>query len=492
MAKSSSRIEHVVVLMLENRSFDNILGFQFGLDMSYSNRNLKGEPIHVWKSEGDAPRDIPDPDPGEKFVDMNYQIFEDFLPAADAEPTMGGFAVNYESQIVRTFEPEYDPRAIMHCFTPDQLPVTSTLARSFGISDRWFASAPCQTWPNRFFLHCATADGYVDNIPPNKIGLIHRFPYDMPTIFNQFPRHRHGGPIPWRIYFHDFPQSAVLSRLWPHLGHFHPIGRFARDVKDGCLPSYSFIEPRYTPNKLTGKMPNDQHPPFDPLWGEQLVAEVYNTLRADEELWTKTLLVVIWDEHGGTWDHVAPGKAPAPDDGRSPKPGNYGFTFDRYGPRVPALFISPYVKAGSVHRAQGPLPFDHTSVIKTLRELFTLEGGPLTRRDAAAPSLLPVLELDPDHLNLGPAEIPVPPSPVGDDGLAAKVEAAAAAPIHGFQESLVHAASLLPQKGKLARLLGFIEGKTHHQPPHLATSHEALPFLQERLSDFLGRDAREE
>src|SRR5208282_4043223 len=147
-------------------------------------------------------------------------------------PPMSGFVDNYMRQPTTT--PALDPYAIMHYFTPDHVPVISQLARAFGVSDRWHASAPCQTWPNRFFVHTSTAKGYENNDPTH-------FPYEMPTIFNRFEQFGR----PWKVYFHDMPQSLTLSELWLHADHFRLYPEFQHDAKYGSLPDYSFIEPRY-------------------------------------------------------------------------------------------------------------------------------------------------------------------------------------------------------------------------------------------------------
>lgn len=482
-ADNLQHIEHIVVLMMENRSFDNILGWQFGLDPNLSNTTDQGKDIKVWNNGGTdfETMTIPTPDPGESFLDMNYQLFGNYLPDSDAQPNMSGFVRNYNNQSVASGE-LYNERDIMHCFEPAQVPVFSQLATSFGISDRWHASAPCQTWPNRFFLHCATAAGWVNNLPQKKSDIIHRLPYDMPTIFNQVQGK--GFDKGWRIYFHDFAQTFLLSKLWDHLDHFHFYDRFKRDVDSGCLQPYTFIEPRYFPHKLSGKMPNDYHPPHDVTLGEQLVADVYNTLRANEEVWRKTFLMVIFDEHGGCYDNEPPGPATAPDDGPA-KPGQYGFTFDRFGVRIPALLISPFIPAGSCHRASGPWPYDHTSVIKTVRERFAPGAGPLTNRDAAAPSLASVLSLDPDHLNMGPEKLPIPPysPPPGTH------ERACNALMGDFQQAAHHLAGLLPHRSKLEKFLDGVRDRLgfHHETPR-ETAGDAHAFIEEKVADFLNRD----
>ena len=425
-----SRIDHVVVLMLENRSFDNVLGKLYpksatfdGLSGTESNLNLNGQPVLVNNVPGHSPETmgIPTPDPGELWTDMNTQLFGSPTPPSPLPvPPMSGFVKSYLTQADQPAQ-DYVAKNIMHYFTPDQVPVISQLARQFAVSDRWFASAPCQTWPNRFFVHTATANGYENNMPPH-------FPYEMETIFNQLDLA--GAPGRWKVYFHDIPQSLTLARLWPHPLQFHFYSQFAKDAKSGKLPSYAFIEPRYFSDIA---LPNDEHPPHDVTLGEQLIADVYNALRGSPA-WTKTLFIITYDEHGGCYDHVPPPAAMPP--GPSP---TMPFNFDRYGVRVPAVVISPYVEAGTVLRAPGATPFDHTSIIASLRKRFRI-ARPLTHRDAAAPDLDSALSL-PRPTNLGPERIEPPML----DETPQKLAAARARPPNDLQRSLIALAASLPE-----------------------------------------------
>ncbi|CAH2601277.1 Phospholipase [Rhodovastum atsumiense] len=429
-------IRHVVVLMLENRSFDSMLGRLYpagdGFDgVTGAERNVWHQPdgsqqeVPVWTDPELTAEAlcIPNPDPGELFDDIQVQIHGLAEPggAVASGPSMGGFVDNYMRQPPTT--PVADPKAVMHCFAPEQVPVTSALARAFGVSDRWHASAPCQTWPNRFFAHAGTANGYVNNAP------VH-FPYLMETVFNRLDDVGQG----WRIYFHDIPQAATLARLWPSAGNFRRFeAEFARDAAAGTLPAYSFIEPRYFADVLGNRLPNDAHPPHNVAHAEALVAVVYNAVRAGPG-WKHTLLVITYDEHGGCYDHVVPPPATPPDD-KAPEE----FHFDYFGVRVPAVIVSPYVRAGSVIRPPGLTPFDHTSLIATLRRLFGF--APLTARDAAAPDLLPALQAAPE--NDGPAAVTAPvlsPDP-------ALVARAAERPANDLQASLGAAATGLPAHG---------------------------------------------
>jgi phospholipase C len=423
-------IKHVVVLMLENRSFDCMLGQLYqssesfdglrGTEKNIWHKGAESQPFRVWTDATGRPASmvVPDPDPGELFTDIAEQIHG---KAGFASP-MGGFVDNYMDQPSGQTLPS--PDAVMHYFTQAHVPAISQLARAFGVSDRWFASAPCQTWPNRLFAHTGSAGGDVNNTADH-------VPYMMPTTFE---RVADGGKT-WRIYFHDFPQTATLGRLWWHVGGFQFFDRFLEDAKAGSLPSYSFIEPRYFADPLNGEMPNDQHPPHNVGYGDALIASVYNAVRSGPA-WENTLLIVTYDEHGGCYDHVFPGPAASPGGSFPDK-----YQFDSYGVRVPAVIVSPYVPAGRIIRPSGSTPFDHTTIFKTLQDIFGLNPAPLTPRTAVAPSLV-------DHLsdaptNLGPPSIQVTAPVPADDELA---KATKLRP-NGLQAALGKAASRLPTSG---------------------------------------------
>ena len=464
-------VRHVVVLMLENRSFDCMLGLLYpsgpGFDgLTGAEENVwhqaggGTEAIQVWRDPTLSPTalTVPDPDPGELFTDIHMQIHG---LAGNGGPTMGGFVDNYMRQPPTS--PAPDPYAAMHYFSPDQVPVISQLGRAYAVSDRWFASAPCQTWPNRFFVHCATAGGYVNNDPTH-------FPYTMETVFNRLS----GVNASWRIYFHDIPQAATLSRLWGDLlSNFRWFQDFAGDAAKGDLPAYTFIEPRYFADTVSGAVPNDEHPPHNVADGEALIAAVYNALRRGPA-WTETLLIITYDEHGGCYDHVVPPPATPPG---GPYPD--GFQFDYYGVRVPAVIVSPYVAPGSIIRPSGLMVFDHTSILATLRGLFGFQ--PLTGRDAAAPGLLSALWAEPE--NLGPMSITAPavtPAPQ-------QVARAAAVPPNDLQRSLSTAAMHLPTAGaNLGAHLQRLQSVPDVQALH-ATVGDAASDIRAHMHAFLGR-----
>lgn len=461
-----AQIDHVVVLMLENRSFDSMLGRLYPDRPNF--RGLTGDevnhigntPYPVWtRSPGEpAGLGIPGVDPHEMFADMTCQIFgtdQAPLPA----PNMGGFAANYASI------PKATVNDIMHGFTPEQLPVLSTLGRAFAVSDCWHASAPNQTWPNRFFVHTGTANGYVNNSP------IH-VPYEMETIFNRLSQAQRS----WRVYHHDMPQVATLSRIWSELpDHLYRFEEdFMADAMKGRLPNYSFIEPRYFSSLLESRMPNDQHPPHDVSYGERLIARCYDALR-NGAAWDRTLFIILYDEHGGLYDHVPPPAATPPGG-----PYSDGFMFDRYGVRVPAVIVSPYVVAGSIARPpEGAAnPFDHTTVLATLRKLFSL-GEPLSNRDAVAPDLLHLLTEKPD--NMGPASLALPtvsPTP-------AQILASHNAKPNGMQQALAEFAPCLPTGTAGIPGHNALLKAVPPTPPVVRTVGDALAHVEAGLARFL-------
>jgi phospholipase C len=277
------------------------------------------------------------------------------------------------------------------------VPVTSTLARGFATFDHWFCEVPSQTFPNRSFFHAASSSGLVVNMSPADSFPLHN---TAETIFERLEAQG----LTWRVYC-DPPSHMSLTgiihapRLLDRFAtNFFTTDRFLQDAADGQLPAYSFIEP----NLLYGH--NDMHPAFDAIFpgadldppssllgGEALLAKIYDAIRSSSSPngsnAYNTLLMVNFDEHGGTYDHVPPPLAVPPDP--AAPPGQMGFAFDRSGLRVPAIAISPWIPPNTVINDE----YRHTSVIRTLRERWQI-STPLTARDASARDLAPVLSLD--------------------------------------------------------------------------------------------------
>lgn len=395
MANHLGSIKHIVQLMLENRSFDQMLGFLYadnnnrspagqafdGLTGSETNPDGAGRPITVFRITDQHPHPyfMPGADPGEGFLNTNVQLFGSENPPSDAEPENDGFVVNFQNAIAYDQAHHYKdtipgtrPSDIMGMYDPALLPVMSALARSFAVCDRWFASVPTQTIPNRAFASAATSQGRLDN---------HVKTFSCPSIFGSLSDNN----IDWAIYGYnrdpltrlDFPDTRNADES--HFGHFRD---FQTRAAAGELPAYTFLEPDFSAGG------NSQHPNYDVALGEQLIRDVYYALRRAPG-WNDTLLLITYDEHGGNFDHVAPPSDATPPDDSIGEFDDFGFT--RFGVRIPALLISPRIAAGTVFRAaHGTI--DHTSVLKTIEQRWQLD--PLTARDKAAASLADVLTLE--------------------------------------------------------------------------------------------------
>jgi len=391
-----SKIDHFVVLMLENRSFDHMLGFLYadqknksplghpfeGLTGKESNPSAKGKKVKVFKIDADDENAyfMPGADPGEGYFNTNEQLFSDHIVSkSPGKSTNQGFVKNFaytlkwEKKLKWSILPGTKPENIMGMFTPDMLPVLSGLAKGYAVCDHWFCSAPTETLPNRAFAVMGTSQGRLKDSP--------HAPYTAPTIFNSLEK----ANFSWSIYGYDAPPLSkgsytdITNKSEDHFGEFKD---FKQAAKNGTLANYVFLEPSW------GKGGNSQHPNYDVAKGESLIKETYDTLR-NSKLWSKTMLIITYDEHGGCYDHVSPPKNATPPDNSA---GQYGFNFTRFGVRVPTVLISPLIEAGTVYRApKGSMALDHTSILKTLEKRFKLQ--PLTKRDAAAPDFADVLTL---------------------------------------------------------------------------------------------------
>jgi phospholipase C len=251
------------------------------------------------------------------------------------------------------------------------------------VCDQWFSSLPGPTWPNRFFLHGASSNG-LDHSPSTgemaEWESVDGFRYPNGSIFDALK----AKDITWRLY-HDTsgPIEGSISQVSSihniQLWDVHELSTFESDVQSSSYPyQYTFIEPNYG-DVVNGTYANgsSQHPMDGVSNGDALIAKVYGSIR-NSPLWDSSLLIIIYDEHGGFYDHYPPGAATSPGDGgNSSKYNEYGFTFEQYGVRVPALMISPLLAKNVDHTV-----YDHTSVLKTLEWLFGVPS--LTQRDASA------------------------------------------------------------------------------------------------------------
>lgn len=511
-SQSGPTITNIIVVMLENRSYDNVLGWLYnpgnkppynqappgqanlnGLTGNETNPSPVqcGAPITVMNqtttTDGKTGKVYPGTavplyDPGEFFKDMAQQILgtssvpsenpynTDAWPP-DSTTLMQGFTLNY-AQITEPLSihkvPAENYPDVMNYLTPEQVPVTAWLAYNFAVCDQWFASVPTQTFTNRAFANCA-APAVHQELDGSSFSLIDDPQYvtdrivTLPSVFSKldetFPKTANGSPPNWKVYFHDYSITTMISPYvyskgkskdnvnlatyddsdWgpnpdplpmAHPKDFvHPLGTrlgalpstFLEDLTNKTLPMYAFVEPRYSRNYAPNHNPpnsnhpgaggyleivvSDNNPPIDVADGEAFLLQLYNALR-NSDYWASSLLIITYDEHGGVYDHVVPPAVPSdavPPGPNIPPVHNLddktadSFNFNVYGGRVPAIIVSPFISAGTtITPPPGFPPFDHASILKTVWDCFNIPDS-LTYRDAAAPSLYQSLSSTADN-----------------------------------------------------------------------------------------------
>jgi phospholipase C len=403
--------DHLIVVMMENHSFDNLLGALPGADGLSLDGNGKAT-----NTNPGAPH-TPDPVTAFELTDTAQGKHVTQNWKGSHEQINGGL-MNGFVQSAGAVQP-------MGYYTSAVLPFAYSLATAFTVCDRWFCSMPGPTYPNRRFLLAGTAYGATVTAP-NTL-------FDPPpphgTIFDSLSSHN----INWCNYFSDLPMTAVIpSIILQHSNHLAPISKFFHDCQAGTLPAVSFVDPRVgalsSIGLPLGSMPGvvkehaqvmgadfqasdpaeTQEDPQDMYWGELWAHGVVEAV-LKSPVWPRTLLIYIYDEHGGYYDHVAPPVAVAPDT-IAPKlqPGDPPGAYDMYGPRVPAVVVSPYAKPGAVTSVE----HDHTSVLATIEAKWNLPA--LTNRDANAETVMDFLSLDdPPLLQRDPLVAPQLNTPSG-------------------------------------------------------------------------------
>jgi phospholipase C len=391
-------IKHIFVLMLENRSFDHMLGFSgiTGADASTGNstqiNGLSGKESNSWNG---VPYPITQPaldpmtvDPWHEFTD----VLEQLCGHGAKYPSGGPYPPINNSGFVSNFAfcaKSPTPGDVMKCFARPELPVLSALAKEFAVCDNWFCSLPGPTFPNRFFaLGASSAE--LDHSPATAETIVWQtidgFKFQNGSIFDR--------KLNWRIYAGNklFTLAHALKGI--HINDITRYARFAKDISDPAYPAqFTWIEPNYG-HVLTDYVGgNSQHPKDGVTGGEALIKATYEAIR-NSPLWESSMFIITWDEHGGFFDHVAPPRAiPPGDSAQFSKANRFGFAFDVYGPRVPAVVISPLIPRNTIdHRV-----YDHSSILATVERQFGLP--PLTKRDAGALDLrslasLPVARTD--------------------------------------------------------------------------------------------------
>lgn len=375
-------IEHVVLLMLENRSFDQMLGsFQAvhpRLDgvppkgPARTNRDHRGT---TYQQAPTSTRKVK-PDPKHALDEVLTQITDGNR----------GFMRDYVRAYPKTSRAQRD--TVMGYFPLGKLGPLHALADTFLICDHWFSSVPGPTWTNRLFALSGTSLGQVSM--PAGVFEPNLYWYNQDTIFDRLDARN----VSWAVY-HDGPALSLLfTHQWrrPNRKRYHGMKTFEKDAaSQGSFPSFALIEPDYL---WPGA--NDDHPPHDVVAGQRLIARVYNALRGNPDLWAKTLLAITYDEHGGFYDHVHPPPGVRPDDR------NDEYHFEQLGVRVPALLVSPWVERGFTD-----VVFDHTSLVRFVLERFRLGTATLGRRVQRANSVGSVLTRRTPRTD-GPVRLPLP------------------------------------------------------------------------------------
>lgn len=387
-----SPIKNVFVLMLENHSFDNIFALS-GIPGIYAATTSNSNSYNdiTYPVEGGAPASMPS-DPGHEFTDVVVQLagWGATYPSGGPYPSINnsGFAANYATT---TTEGPPPPAAaigdIMACFnTASELPVIYELATQFALCDQWFSSLPGPTWPNRYFVHGASSAG-LDHSPTNEEmfdwEVFSGFVYPNGSIYDAFK----APAISFALYIDTsgplegaIAQVASIQNL--SIFNVRSVSDFVSDLQNNYPYQYTFIEPNYG-DVSSGSYENgsSQHPMDGVAQGEQLIQTVYEAIR-NSSVWESSLLIITYDEHGGFYDHYAPGGTVAPGDNSSGNLNEYGFNFEQLGVRVPAVIVSPWIAQGVIDHTV----YDHSSVLATVEKLLGVKT--LTQRDANANNVL--------------------------------------------------------------------------------------------------------
>jgi phospholipase C len=382
--------DHVVVVMMENHSFDNLLG-------ALARNGVPQADGLSFSSAGVAANW----NPGTAATGARVYAFpfSDTAQGGGVTQTWNATHQQVDGGRMDGFVRSTDASQPMGYYTPEVLPFAYSLARAFTTANRWFCSAPCQTYPNRRFLMAGTAYGDIttdtstlsDAPPPNG------------TIFDRLQAYG----VSWKNYFTDLPQTAIIpSIIQKYPANIVPISGFFLDCALGTLPSVSFVDPEFGAAGELGSaltsaqlpvltevgadvsaLGGDQEDPQDMYYGEEWAFGVLQAVMRSPA-WPRTLVIYTYDEHGGYYDHVPPPSAIAPDAippnlTATDVPGGY----DVYGPRVPAVVASPYSRPGGVTN----VVHDHTSVLATIEAKWNLPA--LTYRDANAATVMDFLDL---------------------------------------------------------------------------------------------------
>lgn len=462
-ADLASRAEHVVVLMMENHSLENMLGWLkqthnsqiHGLDGSeFNNVNASDPTSQRCAVRPDSPYRTPDPC---HYISChNLGIFGHGPVGGTA--TMSGWVENFN-------RPGRQPCDVMRVFNFTTVPVISTLATEFALFDNWHASVPGPTFPNRLFAHAGTSQGSGTNdLLKTALG------YPLKTVFELLDKK----DKTWGAYFELVSDTLLFqyTRQWHLLGRQKFMDEFFKDAAAGTLPNYSFLSPSWS--DMADLPASDQHPDHDIAEGERLIKRVYEALRRSP-LWEKTVLVITYDEGGGFYSKYVPLSRGVPNpDGRNTEDTTPSFHFDRLGVRVPTVVVSPWIRRGRVeHAPAAGGAYEHSSIPATLTKLFGLEG-PLTKRDAWAASFHHIWEELSQPRKDCPTRLPEPPGFHPHNQFLRGIQ-----PMTDLSEDFAHlVAGLVAEPELHAETVARAE---------LRTEADAGRFMRKGVEQFLGR-----
>ncbi len=357
-------IETVAVVIMENRSFDHILGYRslpaYGKDVDgqrldanwldrYTN-SFNGNPAQpFYRSDLELSGDPP-----HERGEMRVQIGADF-PWPGGSAPMNGFALNYATG---PGVPASAYSEVMGYYTPAEVPISHFLAENFAICDRWFSSLPASTQPNRLMAMAGYSEidnTFSDTVPDQELV------YDW--CDRQVP------PVRWRVYHEGWPFFMVMPRWRLTIvadavaqDKFRSLDKLEEDLNSADpFPQLVFLEPKYTDDHFSAPVPSDDHPPSSVAGGQAFLQRVYAAFR-NSPRWDHTLIIIFYDENGGLFDHVSPLAVPTQIAGAA--------SFATTGIRVPAYLVSPLVNAGRVFHGA----LDHTSLLRFIGQKFGFDG----------------------------------------------------------------------------------------------------------------------
>jgi phospholipase C len=405
--------DHLIVVMMENHSFDNLLGA-----LARTRSDVDG-----LEFDPDGHAKNSNPGAGQMPAEVVSFPLQNTAQAKNVSQSWKATHQQIDGGAMDGFVRSVGATEPMGYYTPELLPFAYSLANSFALGERWFCSVPGPTYPNRRFLLAGTAyggtvtgpDTLLDGPPPHG------------TIFDNLSAHN----VSWCDYFTDVPMTSVIpSIIIKHADHHHPISKFFHDCQAGTLPAVSFVDPGVGAigsissaleslpfpvkeilqvlgaNLQSASSGETEEDPQDMYYGEAWAHSIVEAVLQSPN-WSRTLLIYTYDEHGGYYDHVAPPRAIPPDNiPPSLQPGDPSGGYDMYGPRIPAIVVSPYSKPGGVTN----VVHDHTSVLATIEAKWNLPA--LTLRDANAADVMDFLDTS-DAALLHPPFIAPPPKPAG-------------------------------------------------------------------------------